>query len=312
MGAHADTTAGPRLGPLAVYSRAPRDNPDRAAVAEAVAELDQLGFGGLFVPGGLGSDILATIGRLLGHSRDLVIAAGIVNIWTNEPEQVARERARIESAHPNRLLVGLGSSHASLVGEISGGRHGRPLAEMRGYLDRLAAADPPVPRDSLFLGALGPRMLELAGERTAGAFPYFVPVEHTRRARAILGPGPLLVVEQGVLLEPDASRAREQAREGISHLLALPNYAANLGRLGYGEDDLRGGGSERLVDDLIAWGDEDAIAARVAAHRAAGADCVALQVTAAPDLAAERSAWRRLAELSTTPTRPGSGTGGRS
>jgi probable F420-dependent oxidoreductase len=166
---------------------------------------------------------------------------------------------------------------------------------MRSYLDELDAAGHPVPPESRILAALGPRMLELSRDRSAGAHPYFVPVEHTAVARDVLGAGPVLAPEQAVVLEPDPVRARELARRHVPRYLELPNYANNLRRLGFGDDDLRDGGSDRLVDAIVAWGDEEAIADRVRAHHDAGADHVCIQVVGVDGTAPPRETWRRLA-----------------
>jgi probable F420-dependent oxidoreductase len=166
---------------------------------------------------------------------------------------------------------------------------------MRGYLDSLDVAAPAVPAADRVLAALGPRMLELSRDRAAGAHPYLVPVEHTARAREILGSGPMLAPEQAVVLERDADRARTIARGHLETYLALPNYANNLRRLGFGDDDFANGGSNRLVDALVAWGDEAAIAARVDEHRAAGADHVCIQVLGARGGGLPRTEWAALA-----------------
>jgi probable F420-dependent oxidoreductase len=166
---------------------------------------------------------------------------------------------------------------------------------MREYLDQLDAAEPPVPPDARFLAALGPKMLELARDRSSGAHPYFVPVGHTAYARAILGPDRLLAPEQAVLLETDAKRARELARLHVSRYLELPNYTNNLLRHGFAGADLADGGSDRLVDAIVAWGDEQDIAARVGAHLNAGADHVCIQVVGVQGGELPREQWRRLA-----------------
>lgn len=284
-----------RLGRVGIWSMGLREHADGAAVAEAAAELEALGYSALFIPGRAGGDVLGAAGRLLRATRGVAVATGILNIWMHEPEEVARGRAALASAHPDRFWLGLGVSHAALVNRDAPGRYRRPLSAMRTYLDRLDAAEPPVPRDGRVLAALGPKMLALAGERAAGAHPYLVPVEHTRRARQALGPGPLLAPEQTVLLETDSTRARARAREYLGRYLEhFPNYADNLLSLGFTADDLRGGGSDRLVDAVVAWGDEAAIAARVAEHHRAGADHVCIQVVAEPERL-PREEWRRLA-----------------
>jgi probable F420-dependent oxidoreductase len=183
-----------------------------------------------------------------------------------------------------RFVLGLGASHSSLVGER---RYRRPLSTMRAYLDELDL----VAVDERFLAALGPRMLELSRDRAFGAHPYLVTVGHTEAARATLGPDRLLAVEQGVVL----SRDRAPARAHVAAYLELPNYVANFRRMGFGDADLADGGSDALVDALVAWGDEEAIAARVRAQLEAGADHVCIQVIDAVDDAPPLESWRRLA-----------------
>lgn len=283
------------LGAVGIWSMGLREHPDPARRAEAAAELEELGYGALFIPGRDGGDVLGAAETLLAATRRVVVATGILNIWAHEPAEVARRRAAIDAEHPGRFLLGLGVSHATLVDRKQPGRYARPLARMRTWLDALDAADPPVPASARVLAALGPRMLALARARSAGAHPFLVTVEHTRRAREILGPDRLLAPEQPVVLEPDPSRARERARAYLRRFLAsFPNYVSNFLRLGFGDDDVAGAGSDRLVDAVVAWGDEEAIARRVAEHRAAGADHVCIQVIAGPD-ELPLEAWRRLA-----------------
>jgi probable F420-dependent oxidoreductase len=263
---------------------------DRGEVDEAVAELEELGYTAIWFPGGAGGPVLEMAADMLAATRTVAIATGILNIWMHDPLDVAAGRARLAEEHPGRFLLGLGAGHAP---QLDPGVWRRPLSKMRDYLDALAAAPAPPPADELALAALGPRMLELARDRTAGAHPYFVPVEHTRRAREVLGPEKLLAPEQAVLLETDPTRARELAREHTTFYLNATNYANNLLRLGYTEEDLADGGSDRLVDDLVAWGDADAIRARIDEHFAAGADHVCIQVLPRGEL--PRDGWRELA-----------------
>jgi probable F420-dependent oxidoreductase len=184
-------------------------------------------------------------------------------------------------ASGGRFVLGLGVSHAPMVAGIRGHDYGKPVTTMRSYLDAMEKAlyvGPKATEEApIVLAALRQNMLRLAAERTSGAHPYFVPPEHTARAREILGAGPTLAPEQKVLLESDASRAREIARANMKTYLGLPNYQNSLRWLGFGDEDLTGGGSDRLVDAIVAWGDEKAIAARIQAHRDAGADHVCIQ-----------------------------------
>ena len=177
------------------------------------------------------------------------MASGIVNIWTGAPQEVAEAVAGLEVDHAGRFLLGLGVSHRALVEAYA-----NPYDRMVGYLDALDSSVPTVLRERRVLAALRPRMLELAAERSAGAHPYFVPVEHSARARRILGPHALLCPELTVVLETDPTRARERARSFAAGYLSMPNYAHNLRSLGYGVDDVCGAGSDRLIDAVIAWG----------------------------------------------------------
>jgi probable F420-dependent oxidoreductase len=187
--------------------------------------------------------------------------------------------ADLEARHPGRFLLGLGVSHGPVIEEYSS-----PYARMVEYLDAMDSLELGVPKDRRVLAALRPRMLELAAERCAGAHPYFVPVEHTARARRILGPDPLLAPELTVILETEPARARDLGRAFAAGYLSLPNYADNLRSLGYGDEDVAGGGSDRLIDAVMAWGGADAVARRVREHHDAGADHVCIQVLHAGNL----------------------------
>jgi len=220
-----------------------------------------------------------------------MVISGIVSIWVNDPDDIALAVADLDLRHPGRFVLGLGASHAPIVQNYA-----RPYRHMLEYLDALDATWPSVPRDRRILAALGPRMLRLAAQRAAGAHPYFVPVEHTRRAREVLGPDALLAPEVTVLLEKNASAAREVAREFTTGYLSLPNYANNLRSLGFGDEDLARGGSDRLVDAVVAWGDPDGIANRIRQHFDAGANHVCVQVLAPHDLF-PFTAYRELAPL---------------
>jgi probable F420-dependent oxidoreductase len=270
------------LGGVGVWSRALRYGEDRAAAAAAAAELEQLGYSALWLPD-VGGDVLGAVGELLDATSFIAVATGILNIWMHEPGAVARGSADLHARHPGRFLLGLGASHEAVVKE----RYARPLSKMRAYLDDLDRADPPLALEHRVLAALGPRMLELARDRAGGAHPYLVPPEHTRRAREVLGTGRLLAVEQSVLL----GGGLEEARAFVADYLQLPNYVASFQRLGFGDDDLAP--SDRLVRALVAFGDEEAIRARVTEHFQAGADHVCIQVVGAGD-ALPLDQWRRL------------------
>lgn len=268
---------------------------DRAEVIDAAAELEELGYGTLWFPNRPGAFDLAR--DLLGATRRTVAATGILSIWTHAAADAAAAHHEITQAHPNRFLLGLGVSHPHLVDREEPGRYSRPLARMREYLDELDAAPNPVPVAERMLAALGPRMLELARDRSAGAHPYLGTPDHTRRAREVLGAGRLLAPEQGVVLESDPERARAAAREHLSRYLTAPNYTNNWLRLGFTPEDLADGGSDRLVDALVAWGSEDAIRDRIAQHHQAGADHVCIQIMAPGRQTLPRDQLRTLAGI---------------
>jgi probable F420-dependent oxidoreductase len=232
---------------------------------------------------------------VLDATRRVVVAPGIVNLWMHAASETAAAHHHLTREHPDRFLLGLGVSHAALVDAGHPGRYRHPRAATEGYLDELDAAEPPVPTSERVLAALGPRMLALAGARTAGAHPYLVTPEHTASARAALGPRALLAPEQHVVLEDDPATARDVARSQLAIYLGLPNYLNSWRRLGFAEEDVAPPGSDRLVDALVAWGDEATAAGRVRAHLDAGADHVCVQAAATDLRALPLEAWRRLA-----------------
>lgn len=275
-----------RLGPVGVWSGALRGAPVADEPAAAV-RIEQLGYGSLWTGEGIGGkEAFAHAALILSRTTRLVYGTGIANLWARHPATMAGGAATLGAAWPGRFVLGVGVSHAPMV-DRSGQTYATPRRRMADYLDAMdrAAGDAPateipVPR---VLAALGPRMLELAREHADGAHPYFVPPEHTPLARKELGPDRLLIPEQAVVLGTDPAEARRVARGHMEMYLQLPNYVNNLRRLGYGDEDLSGGGSDRLVDAIVAWGDEEAIARRVAELREGGADHVLLQPLA-PDL----------------------------
>jgi probable F420-dependent oxidoreductase len=290
------------LGKVGIWSRELRYNPDRAACAAAAAELEELGYAAIFIPDA-GGDVLTEIEHLLAATLQIPLVTGVLNIWMHEPAEVASRRATILSRFGSRFLLGMGASHGPLVESAQRGPYIRPYSKMVDYLDALDAATTTVPAGDRMLAALGPRMLSLARARTRGAHPYLVPPEHTALAREVLGTGALLAPEQAVVLAADRRSGLEQARSFVASYLLLPNYVRNLRRLGFGDNDLAGNGSDRLVDALVACGDEAAIAGRVRAHHDAGADHVCIQVVGASEVdeALPLQAWRRLAPALTSP-----------
>jgi probable F420-dependent oxidoreductase len=242
---------------------------------DVARELEALGYRALWSSGGYDPGLSPRFERLLASTTRIPAASGIVSIWTGDPEDVGRAVAGLEARFPGRFLLGLGASHAPLTPDYS-----RPYSHVVAYLDALDSLETPVPPERRVLAALRPRMLELAAARAGGAHPYFVPAEHTARAREILGRGPLLAPEVAVVLEANPARARELAREYASIYLGLPNYTQNLRDFGFDDDDIEGGGSDRLIDAVIPWGDATTVAARVREHHDAGADHVCIQVIA--------------------------------
>jgi probable F420-dependent oxidoreductase len=266
---------------------------DPADIAESAALLDELGFSALWIPD-VGGDVLGSVEALLGATSRALIATGVLNIWMHEPAEVAARLAGWSTADRERFVLGLGVSHAALIDHNDPGRYSKPYTRMFDYLDGLDSAHPPVPEDARLLAALGPRMLELARDRAAGALPYFVPPEHVVAARSALNPSSLLAVELAVVLDTDPESARTTARNHTGIYVTLPNYTNNLRRFGYEDDDFTGAGSDRLVDAIVAWGDLDAIKARVQLMRDAGADHVCVQLIPR-DERTLRADWRELA-----------------
>lgn len=270
-----------------------------AEARTAATEVEALGYGALWIPEALGREAFSHAGLLLSATRTLTIATGIANVWVRDAMAMAAGQKTLAEAYPGRFLLGVGVSHAPLVEAVRGHAYRRPLTFMRDYLDAMdrapfMAAEPAVPPERV-IGALHPKMLALAAGRAAGAHPYFVTPDHTRRARAILGPGKLLAPEQAVVIETNAATARAIARTHTTTYLNLPNYVRNLRTLGFDDADFADGGSDRLVDAIVAWGDVQAIAARVDAHVAAGADHVCLQVLDPNPRQAPVRQWRALA-----------------
>ena len=270
------------LGRFGVWRGSTLVTPDLAV------DLERLGYGTLWLGGSPDGD-LRQVEELIEATTTLTLATSIVNMWKDDARTVAASFARIEASHPGRFLLGVGAGHPEATQQYA-----KPYNTLAGYVDTLLGNG--VPADSLVLAALGPRVLRLAAERTAGAIPYLVPPEHTRQARAILGAGPLLAPEQKAVLEADPERARAIGRPRVQHpYLGLVNYTSNLRRLGWSDEDLSDGGSDALIDALVAWGTPDEVAARLSEHLDAGADHVAVQLLTASDDELTVG-YRRLAE----------------
>jgi probable F420-dependent oxidoreductase len=255
---------------------------------EAAKLIEQLGYGAWWVGG---SPHVPDIRPILEATSTLAAATGILNVWANDPGETAAADAALRADFPGRFMLGIGIGHREATSDYR-----RPLASMRAFLDGLDAPPTPPPVDARCLAALGPKMLDLAGERTAGAHTYFVPVEHTRLARQRLGPGKLVAPEVACVVDTDPVRARAVAREYAKFHLGLRNYTQNLLRFGLTEDDLAHGGSDRLIDAVIPHGSADEIATVVRAHLDAGADHVCLQPLGEEGI--PRESWTALAKAS--------------
>jgi probable F420-dependent oxidoreductase len=258
------------LGQVGVWAPESTLNPELARA------LENLGYGAIWI-GGSPAGELAIVDELLGATERIVVATGIVNIWKDDARLVAASHHRLEAAYPGRWLLGIGVGHPEATSDYQ-----HPYEAMVDYLDVLDSEG--VPKDERVLAALGPRVLQLAATRTAGAHPYLVTPEHTRWARELVGDGVLLAPEQKVVVDTDTDRARALGRRRVNNpYLGLTNYVSNLRRLGFSDDDLAGEGSDHLVDALVAHGDAEVAAARVREHLAAGADHVAIQLLTSKD-----------------------------
>ncbi len=267
---------------------------------ELAQELEGLGYAALWFPEAVGRDALIAATLTLGATERLAVGTGIVPIYGRDALTCNRAWQTISAAFPDRFVLGLGVSHRPAVEGLHKTEYRPPVATMRAYLDAMDAAPffaRKAEHPTRILAALGPKMLALASERADGAHPYNVTPEHTEIARAALGPGKLLAVEQKAVLTTDASQAREVARRALAVYLGLPNYVNNWRRLGFGDDDFADGGSDRLCDAMVVHGDEQAVKTRVDEHFAAGADHVCVQLLdAANAMAPPLDGWRRLAQ----------------
>jgi probable F420-dependent oxidoreductase len=284
------------IGRVGIWHQGERWDAAGDEVDEAAAELDDLGYGAIWT--GNSEASLARQERILGATSRIVAATGIVSVWLNPADELSASYQRLETQHPDRLLIGLGSSHAPMV-EARGIKYERPLSRLRRYVDELDTMTDGIPADRRILAALGPKALSLAAERSLGAHPYLVTPVHTREARERIGPEAWLAPEQTVLLESNPEKARATARAMLQLYLSLPNYTNNLKRQGFSDGDFVSGGSDRLVDALVAWGDANAILDRIAAHREAGASHVSLQVLNSTEGGASglpREQWRVIGE----------------
>lgn len=256
-----------------------------ANAAEAARLVQDLGYGAFWLGGSPEVDELRP---LLAATETLVAATGIVNLWKSDPTTVAAQAARLERDYEDRSLIGIGVGHPEATSDYT-----RPRHATIAFLDALDGAVQPLPRERRALAALGPKMLDLAAERSLGSHPYFITVEHTRFARDRLGSGHLLAPEVACVLDTDVERARATARQYAASYLGLSNYTNNLRRFGFGDRDIADGGSDRLIDAVVPHGSAAEIAEVVHAHLEAGADHVCLQPIGAHDV--PREAWTALA-----------------
>jgi probable F420-dependent oxidoreductase len=287
------------IGRVGIWTFAFDQLPNAEAQALA-AEVEQLGFGAIWVPEAVGKDPFVHSALLLSATSSITLATGIASIYARDAMATKQAQLTLADAFPGRFLLGLGVSHAPMVEGLRGHSYAKPVPAMRAYLDAMDAAmyhgPAPTTPPATVIGALGPKMLALAAERTQGVHPYNVTVEHTAIARAAVGAGGLVAPELAVAVTEDAAAARAAGRAHLAIYLGLPNYVNNLRRLGFGDDDFADGGSDRLIDALVAWGSPDRIATRVREHHDAGADHVCLQVLVPRDRPGPPIAeWRQLA-----------------
>jgi probable F420-dependent oxidoreductase len=280
-----------RLNEIGIWTSYRTLGEERAA--EAAKLVEELGFGAFWLGG---SPRLPQVRPLLEATERMIVATGIVNVWQYDPRELAAEHAELTSAHPGRLLLGIGIGHPEATSHYS-----RPLITMRAFLDGLDAADVPVPRDERCLAALGPKMLELSAQLARGALSYFVPPAHARFARERMGARALLATEVACVLDTDVDRARATARKYAEAYLRLRNYTSNLLRFGFREEDVSAGGSDRLIDAVIPHGSAEEIAAVVREHLQAGADHVCLQPVGVSGV--PREEWTALASELISDTR---------
>jgi len=268
-----------KLGKLGIWIGL--DSVTAARSLEIAKRVEARGYSALWIPESRGRNVLVNSAWLLAGTQKLIVAPGIANIYARDAMAMAAGQRGLNEQSGGRFLLGLGVSHVPTVSTLRGHVYGKPVATMRAYLEAMRAAPyiaPPPPEPPLtILAALGPRMLALSAEHADGAHPYNVPPEHTAEARRILGPHKLLCPEQMVVLEKNPSEARRIGRAALERYMKLDNYVNNWRRVGFTDDDFAGGGSDRFIDAIIAWGDEKALRARVDAHFAAGADHVCIQ-----------------------------------
>jgi probable F420-dependent oxidoreductase len=289
------------IGKYGIFSAAFELQP-AARAREGFAQLDAMGWSTFWIGETTNREIFANAMLLLGASTNIRVASGIANLQLRAPVSMNSGWLTVSEAFPDRFILGIGVSHASFVKRALNADYSKPLTTMRKYLDDMDAAEFVCPRPAApkrMLGALGPKMMQLAAERTQGGFSYLMPPEHTAMARVDIGPDSNLSVEQMVVLETDPTVARDVARKNIARYLQQPNYLNSLRRVGFTDTDFGNDStppSDRVVDAIVAWGNEDAIVQRIRQHEAAGADHVAIQVLTATPREMPHAQWQRLAD----------------
>ncbi|CAA9371463.1 MAG: hypothetical protein AVDCRST_MAG47-1276 [uncultured Nocardioidaceae bacterium] len=294
------------LGPIGIWSMELR-GASRPEVQEAAIELGELGFPALWVPGLDSNAVLDDLDVLLGAAPHATVASAILSIWSQAPYGLGERLAGLDRVHGPRAVIGLGVSNPRSAA-AAGQTFGVPTDAMRHYLEQLDAAPTPVPASRRLLGALGPKMADLAATRAAGWHPFMVTPEYTVGHRERVGPGPVIAPHQAVVLDRDPQRARNAARRGLGMFIGFPSYQGNLRRLGFADEDFASGGSDRLIDAVTAWGDLETVARRIEEHLLAGADHVALQVldSSSTGTSMPLQQWRELAGLLPVPAGHGS------
>ena len=289
----------PDLGRIGLWTFA-LDVQPMAKAQEAAAEIDELGFGTVWLPEAVGREIFSSSALILSATKNINVASGIASIAARSAHTMQSGWKTLSEAFPGRFVLALGVSHSHMVTKLHKLSYDKPYSNMVEYLDIMdkspyAAAAPQAPMYRM-IGALGPKMLQLSAERTAGAHPYFTTPQHTAEARALLGSKPLIAPEIAVIFETDKDKARETARKFMSIYTRLPNYANNLMRLGFTQDDITNQ-SDKLVDEIVTWGTLDKIAARIKEHHDAGANHVCVQVLTHDPLELPMAGWRELSAL---------------
>ena len=289
----------PDLGRIGLWTFA-LDVQPMAKAQEAAAEIDEMGFGTVWLPEAVGREIFSSSALILSATKNIKVASGIASIAARTAHTMQSGWKTLSEAFPGRFVLALGVSHSHMVTKLHKLSYDKPYSNMVEYLDVMdkspyAGAAPQSPMYRM-IGALGPKMLQLSAERTAGAHPYFTTPQHTAEARALMGAKPLIAPEIAVIFETDKDKARATARKFMSTYTRLPNYANSLMRLGFTQDDVTNQ-SDRLVDEIVTWGTLDKIAARIKEHHDAGANHVCVQVLTHDPLELPMAGWRELSAL---------------